>query len=415
MLHSDQGPEFQNSVVDQLQQILNYKKTRTTPYRPQGNSVSERVHSTMHALLAMHSSMNRDNWASLLPFIQLAYNTSFSSTMHETPFFLMFGRKPRLPVDINVGIPHVGTTASTEEFSKTTQENLQFAFELARRNLSERTQKQADQNAKLRPIPVFKPGELVLVYRPYQDSDGPNPKLLLPWRGPYVICSQLSPVVYRVRRQNETGEVSVHLAHIKRYYARKTPPAPDFDKLSEFFLGRQIPLPELDHPDEAQPKIESYVVDKVVNRKSGKGPKTPYNYRYRLRLRGYGPESDLEYRADEIPQCQEMIAAYRIRCGLDIAPPDKYSSRNPVEQSDPKSPSETRKRKRQQAKNPTKSSPRRLATQSFTEPLRKAKKRRRTLKKNSSLSPSRSATKQSAALPCRTSNRKRTRARKLND
>ena len=134
-------------------------------------------------------------------------------------------------------------------------------------------------------------------------------------------------MVYRVKRQNETGEVSVHLAYIKRYYARKTPPAPDFDKLSEFFLGRQIPLPELDHPDEAQPKIESYVVDKVVNHKSGRGPKTPYNYRYRLRLRGYGPESDLEYRTDEIPQCQEMIAAYRIRCGLDIAPPDKSSSR----------------------------------------------------------------------------------------
>ena len=83
--------------------------------------------------------------------------------MHETPFFLMFGRKPRLPVDIILGIPHVETTSNTEDFSKTTQENLQLAFELARRNLSERTQKQAAQNAKLRPIPVYKPGELVLV------------------------------------------------------------------------------------------------------------------------------------------------------------------------------------------------------------------------------------------------------------
>ena len=109
----------------------------------------------------------------LLPFIPLAYNTSFSSTIHETPFFLMFGRKPRLPVDIILCIPHVETTSNTEDFSKTTQENLQLAFELARRNLSERTQKQAAQNAKLRPIPVYKPGELVLVYRPYQDSDGP--------------------------------------------------------------------------------------------------------------------------------------------------------------------------------------------------------------------------------------------------
>ena len=32
-------------------------------------------------------------------------------------------------------------------------------------------------------------------------------------------------------------------------------------------------MSELDHPDEAQPKIESYVVDKVVNQKSGRGPK----------------------------------------------------------------------------------------------------------------------------------------------
>ena len=414
MLHSDQGPEFQNSVVDQLQQILNYKKTRTTPYRPQGNSVSERVHSTMHAMLAMHSSMNRDNWAALLPFIQLAYNTSFSSTMHETPFFLMFGRKPRLPVDIILGIPHVETTSNTEDFSKTTQENLQLAFELARRNLSERTQKQAAQNAKLRPIPVYKPGELVLVYRPYQDSDGPNPKLLLPWRGPYVICSQLSPVVYRVRRQNETREVSVHLAHIKRYYARKTPPAPDFDKLAEFFLGRPIPFPELDHPDEAQPKIESYVVDRVVNHRSGRGPKTPYNYRYRLRLRGYGPESDLEYRADEVPQCQEMIAAYRIRCGLERASPDNNSSRIPVERGDATTPRETRKRKR--TMNSEKHSSRKVVAHTDTTSRRQTTKRRRTLKKNSSLPPSRRAPKQSDTIsPSRTSTRKRTRARKLND
>lgn len=154
----------------------------------------------------------------------------------------MFGRQPRLPVDIILGIPHLGATASTEELTKATQENLQLAFELARRNLSERTQN--------------KLGDLVLVSRPYQESDGPNPKLLLPWRGPHVVCFRLSPVVYGVRRQNETREVSGLLAHIKKYFARKTPPAPDFEKLSEFFLGRQIPLPELDHPDEAQPKIE---------------------------------------------------------------------------------------------------------------------------------------------------------------
>ena len=140
-LHSDQGPEFENKVVKQLQDVFGYKKTKTTPYRPQGNSVSERMHSTLHAMLSMYSNIAQNNWAEVLPFIQLAHNTSFSSTMHETPFFLMFGRQARLPIDIIFGIPHVGKSTTTEEFAHSTRENLQIAFELARRNLSERIDK----------------------------------------------------------------------------------------------------------------------------------------------------------------------------------------------------------------------------------------------------------------------------------
>ena len=67
------------------------------------------------------------------------------------------------------------------------------------------------------------------------------------------------------------------------------------------FLGEPIPLPELDHPDATQPKIESYFVDRAVNHKRGPSRPSPHNYKYRLRLRRYGPKTDLEYRADEIP------------------------------------------------------------------------------------------------------------------
>ena len=45
------------------------------------------------------------------------------AVLDENVYFLVFGRKPRLPVDVILGIPHVGTTATTEELSKTTQES----------------------------------------------------------------------------------------------------------------------------------------------------------------------------------------------------------------------------------------------------------------------------------------------------
>ena len=79
-------------------------------------------------MLAMHSDIKQQNWAALLPFAQLAHNTSYNGTVHETPFFLMFGRQARLPVDIILGLPHLGHDVDTQEFSIKTQENLQLAF-----------------------------------------------------------------------------------------------------------------------------------------------------------------------------------------------------------------------------------------------------------------------------------------------
>ena len=40
-------------------------------------------------MLAMYSNLSCDNWAELLPFVQLAHNTAYSTTLQETPHFLM--------------------------------------------------------------------------------------------------------------------------------------------------------------------------------------------------------------------------------------------------------------------------------------------------------------------------------------
>ena len=131
---------------------------------------------------------------------------------------------------------------------------------------------------------------------------------------------------------NERRDVSVYLAHLKPYHPRETPPTSQVHKLAECLLGNQICLPALDHPNEAQPRIESYiyVVDKVVAHKLVSGRKSLHNFDYCLRLRGYVPESDLGYRADEVAQCHALIAAYKIvpGHGLHIASPENAKSRD---------------------------------------------------------------------------------------
>ena len=48
----------------------------------------------------------------------------------------------------------------------------------------------------------------------------------------------------------DAREISVHLAHLKPYYAPTRPPAPDFEQLQDLFLGKKIPLPAIDHDNQ---------------------------------------------------------------------------------------------------------------------------------------------------------------------
>ena len=128
----------------------------------------------------------------------------------------------------------------------------------------------------------------MLVYKPHHSTDGPNPKLIQPWRGPYIICSKLSPVVYRIRHPDETKQVSVHLAHIKSYRPRQSAPAPDFHKLEGLlFLGKTLSTPALEESETVPPRIGIYQVADVVGNRRRQERHSPHTYIYCLRLKGF--------------------------------------------------------------------------------------------------------------------------------
>ena len=113
---SDQAAKFTGQVISELCDLLGITKIRTSPYHPQTNGTVERVHQTLRRMIAKMDPDKRAKWPLHLGPILIAYNATRSLITGYSPYFLMFGHRPRLPVDL------LFPTVRRDENSRTTDE-----------------------------------------------------------------------------------------------------------------------------------------------------------------------------------------------------------------------------------------------------------------------------------------------------
>ena len=89
-VHSDQGRQFESVLLKEVSNLLQIKKTHTTPYRPQGNGIEERFNRTLLDLLVTAVGYHPSDWEIRIRKLCFAYNTRVHSTTGYSPFFLMF-------------------------------------------------------------------------------------------------------------------------------------------------------------------------------------------------------------------------------------------------------------------------------------------------------------------------------------
>ena len=97
---SDQGTEFCGKVIPAMCSLLGIEKIRTTPYHPQTNRSAERVHQTLQRMIGKLDPEKRKKWPAHIGSIIIAYNSTRSLVTGHSPYYLMFGRRPRLPIDL---------------------------------------------------------------------------------------------------------------------------------------------------------------------------------------------------------------------------------------------------------------------------------------------------------------------------
>lgn len=146
-IHSDQGRNFESNLVRELCHLYDIKKSHTTPYHPEGNAQCERFNRTMHDRLRTLSSEKKKQWHTMLPELVYCYNITPHSTTGYSPYYLFFGREPKLPIDHLLGVE------TNETWMENHHENLRKALDVAAANVEKEVQRRKrghdDSNADL--------------------------------------------------------------------------------------------------------------------------------------------------------------------------------------------------------------------------------------------------------------------------
>lgn len=166
-LLSDRGANFLSELVLELCKILNVDKINTTAYHPQGNGQVERVHQTLTNMIGSLDQERKEDWPKHLKAITFAYNCTRSAVTGYSPHFLMFGVRPRIPVDFL--FPTARTTHGkpsqrpVDAYIADLQERLKRAFADARSQVQKEAERQKVYYDRRVNSSVLKPGDRVLI------------------------------------------------------------------------------------------------------------------------------------------------------------------------------------------------------------------------------------------------------------
>ena len=217
-LLSDRGTNFLSSVVQGVCKLLGVDKLNTSGYHPQTDGLVEKFNSTIISMVAKSAEKGLQNWDERLPCLLFAYRASAQESTKESPFYLLYGRDPRIPTATVLSQERSVYEADVQDYSRELALNLSTAWKLAQENIRGAQMKQKKQYDRSSTPPTLKVSDRVMVYMP-SEVKGKNRKLARPFHGPYRVLS-VTPTNAEVRLVDDltSAPIFVSLDRVRHCY-----------------------------------------------------------------------------------------------------------------------------------------------------------------------------------------------------
>jgi hypothetical protein len=187
---SDRGKLFVSKFWSSLCKLLSIKSNLSTAYHPETDGQTERTNQILEQYLRLYINYQQDDWVSLLPLAEFAYNNTPHSATQVSPFFANKGFHPKL----EIGIDNVSSYAA-QQFTddlRSLHEYLKEQIRIANEQYSRST-----ANRRLTP-PDFKVESKVWLNSRNIKTKRPSKKLDHRRLGPFKIIEKVSSHAFRL-------------------------------------------------------------------------------------------------------------------------------------------------------------------------------------------------------------------------
>ncbi|SJL13535.1 uncharacterized protein ARMOST_16979 [Armillaria ostoyae] len=297
---SDRGPQFVSKFLQDLYKMLDIKGNTSTAFHPQTDGQTERANQEIEKYLRIFINFQQTDWPEWLLLAAFQHNNCIHSATGKSPFFVNYGRNPRVAPDSH---SHAPLRMPASEAFKTTMKRIHDETKTTLEKAAVQMKNQYDKKKKA--AVEYQTGDKVWLDTTNLHLARPKKKLDDKHVGPFLVLEKHGLSAYKLKLLATWKIYPVFNETLLTPYVAPT-----------FANQKQNPPPPPDIiNDEEQYEIDTILDHKLRKVHGAKDPKTgKYTTKtvtdYLVAWKGYGKEENQWTKESELGYAKEAIAEY---------------------------------------------------------------------------------------------------------